>query len=156
MKALILYAGKHGATGEIAQRIADKIEGSVVFNLKDGSIPPIAGFDCIVIGSAVYAGTVCKEAKEFISRNEAALCGKKLGLYLSGMDSGNEKMYFDNNFSQNVLSAAIVKSFLGGIFDPKKAGLMGRIIMKAVAKKSGYLSDIHDDRIEQFAEVLKA
>jgi len=34
MKTLILYATKHGATGEIANRIAAKMTGATVCNLK--------------------------------------------------------------------------------------------------------------------------
>lgn len=156
MNTLILYASKHGATGEIARRIARKLEGATLYDLKEGNIPPLGGYDRIVIGSALYAGMILKEAKEFLSQNADALRDKKLGLFLCGMDASREAMYFDSNFPHDLLDAASEKRHLGGIFDPKKAGLMGRLIMKAVAKQSGYKDSIDDEQIQQFAEGLKA
>ncbi len=155
MKTLILYAGKYGATCEIAERIASKLESSTVYDLKGKDIPPIAEYDCVVIGSAIYAGVICKEAKDYLSQNEGVLCSKKLGLFLSGLDSSREKAFLDSNFSQTVLSAAIAKSFLGGTFDPKKAGITDRLIMKTVSKKSEYTSNIQNEKIDAFAEGLK-
>jgi hypothetical protein len=45
--------------------------------------------------------------------------------------------------------------FLGGIFDPKKAGFAERLIMKAAAKLSDYSDTIDNDKIEKFVEVMK-
>lgn len=156
MKTLILYAGKHGATFTIAQRLADRMPGSLVCNLKDGAIPSLADFDCIVVGCALYAGMISKEAKAFLAQNEGALCQKKVGLFLSGLDPSREKECLEGNFSKNLLNAATAKAFLGGIFDPKKAGVMGRLIIKMITKQSAYVDNISDDKIEQFAEALKA
>lgn len=154
MKTMILYATKHGAAYEIAQRIAGRISGSVVYDLKQNNIPPLTQFDCIIIGSSLYAGMIQKEAKEFLSKNADVLCSRRLGLFLSGIDASKEETYFETNFPQDILQAAAVKSFLGGIFDPKKAGRMERLIMKMIAKQSKYMSNIFDDKIKQFTETI--
>ena len=154
MKTLILYATKHGATAEIARRIAEQIEGSVIHDLKHGDIPSIDGFDCVIIGSAVYAGTIRKEAKTFLNQNASVLCEKNLGLFLSGMDASGEEKYFEANIPESIRQTATIASVLGGIFDPKKAGLFERLIMRLVSKRSGYISTIDDDKIKQFVEAI--
>jgi len=153
MKTLILYATKHGATGEIANRIAAKMTEATVCNLKKDKIPKLKNFDCIIIGSSLYAGMIRGEAKEYISQNTTELCKKKLGLFLSGFKPDNE--YFTHNFSADLLEAATATAFLGGIFDPKKVGFIGRFIVKKAAKQSEYLNNISDDKINEFTGVLK-
>lgn len=155
MKTLILYATKHGAAKEIAERIAALIPGSTVCDLKSNDIPPVTQYDCIILGASLYAGSIQKEAKEFLSNDAEVLRGKRLGLYLSGMDASREKEFFEANFPTVILQAAVAKSFLGGIFDPKKAGFLERLIMKAVAQQSGYSNTISDDKVELFTEALK-
>ena len=152
VKTLILYATKHGAAREIAQRIARLIDGSVLHDLKQGGVPPLAEYDCIIIGGSVYAGMLRKEAKTFLPQNADALRGKRLGLFLCGMDASREQAYFKANFPPDILQAAKAASFMGGIFDPKKAGVMGRLIMKAVAKQAVYTDTIDDGKIKQFTE----
>jgi menaquinone-dependent protoporphyrinogen oxidase len=155
MNALILYATKHGATKEIAQRIAKHMPGETICDLKNSGIPSISQFDCVVIGSSVYVGSIHKEAKAFLSQNADALRSKRLGLFLSGLNADEEKIFFESNFKPDILQAAAANSFLGGVFDPKKTGMMARLVMKAVAKQSGYTNTVSDDKIEQFAEALK-
>ncbi|WCF05930.1 flavodoxin domain-containing protein [Paenibacillus thiaminolyticus] len=156
MKTLILYATKNGAAREIAQRISKQIDGAIVRDLKNGGVPPLDGFDCVIVGSPVYAGIVRKEAKAFVEKNTSALCSKRLALFISGLDGSREKEYFNANYPSEILQAAKMACFLGGIFDPKKAGFMGRLVMKAVAKQSEYTDSIDDDKIKQFAEAMKS
>jgi len=155
MKTLILYATKYGAAREVARRIATKIDGAVLHDLKQGDVPSLAQFDTIIIGSPVYAGMIRNEAKTFLSQSADALQSKKLGLFVCGLSAEGEKGYFDSNFSPELLKTAKAASFLGGIFDPKKSGVMGRLIMKAVSKSAEYKDTIDDKKIEQFAEVMK-
>ena len=155
MKTLILYATKHGATREIARRIADRMDGAALYDLKQGGVPALSEFDCVIVGSPVYAGTIRKEVKAFVSQNASALQGKRLGLFLSGMSADKEKEVFDANFPPDILQSAKTASNLGYIFNPANAGFMERFIMKAIAKQSGYLENIDDGKIEQFAEAVK-
>ena len=154
MKTIILYATKHGAAAEIAQRIANKIDGAVIHNLKQ-DIPSLADFDCIIIGSSVYAGMIRKEAKKLLRKNENTLQEKKLGLFLCGIGAGGEKEYFEKNFPSELLQKAKASSFLGGIFDPQKAGVIERFIIKIVTKKTRYINTIDDDKIEPFVRALQ-
>ena len=154
MKTIILYATKYGAADEIAQRIANKIDGAVIHNLKQG-VPSLAEFDCIILGSPVYAGSIRREAKKFLSKNADVLLNKKFALFLSGIGASGEKKFFESNFPPEILQKAKAAGFLGGIFDPKKAKALERLIIKIVTKKSRYINTIDDTAIEQFAEKVK-
>ena len=156
MKTIILYASKRGAAAEIARRVAEKIGGAALHDLKKGGVPSIGEFDCVIVGGSLYVGMIRKEAKAFVARNADALRGKKLGLFLSGLEADKEKEYFDANFPADILRAAKAAGFLGGIFDPQKAGFVERLVMKAVAKQSAYVNTIDDSKIDQFVKALKA
>ena len=156
MNTLILYATKHGAAREIAERIAAHMDTATLHDLKQANIPSPADFDCVIIGSALYAGTIRKEVKHFLSQNETQLRGKKIGLFLSGMGTDNEQTHFSNNFPPDLLQTASATGLLGGIFDPRKAGALERLIMKVVTKQSGYTNTISDEKIARFAETMRA
>jgi len=155
MKTVILYASKHGAAGEVARRIAQQLDNACIHDLKQSKLPSLADFDCIIFGSSLYAGMIRKEAKAFLSHNADILLQKKLGLFLSGIGAEGEKTYFESNFSPDLLQKAKAASFLGGIFDPRKAGVLERLVIKLVTKKSAYVNIIDDAKIEQFAKVMK-
>lgn len=154
MKTLILYATKHGAAREIAQRIAKRIDGALIYDIKQDGAPPLADYDCIIIGSSVYAGTVHKEVKAFLGRHADSLRKKRLGLFICGMDPSREKAELESNFSPDILQAAKAASYLGGIFDPKKAGAIERFIIKKIAKITEYTNNINEEKIEKFVESL--
>ena len=154
MKTLILYASKHGATAEIARRIAGIVTGAAIHDLGQGNAPDLGGFDCVIIGSSIYAGMIRKQAKAYLAQNAEILGEKRLGLFLCGMDGVREKEYFEANFPPALKEHAKATAFLGGIFDPKKAGAAGRLIMKAAAGQSGYADTIDDEKIKRFAEEM--
>jgi len=154
MKTIILYATKHGATAEIARRIADKIENTTVHNLEQPA-PDLAEYDCIIIGSAVYAGMFRKEVKTFFAQSSNILKTKKLGLFACGMSKSESDKVFTENVPDELLQATKASMLLGGIFDPEKANFAEKLIMKAVTKQSGYIDTIDDEKIEKFVEVIK-
>ena len=154
MKTLILYATKHGAPCEVAERIAKRIPSVVLHDLKQSGIPSLVDFDCVIFGSSIYFGSIRKEAKTFLTRNADVLKEKKLGLFLCGLQPEEEKQFFASNFSPDLLTAAKATAFLGGMFDPKKAGFMGRFVMKTVAKLMEYADKIDNDKIERFVEEM--
>jgi len=154
MKTLVLYATKYGATHEIAKRIAEKLDEAPLHDLKQ-SVPDLTGYDCVIVGSSVYAGFFRKEAKTFLSKNTDVLRQKKLGLFVSGMSSAEEDQVFAGNVPKEVLQSAKATAFLGGIFDPKKANFAERAIFKLAAKQSAYSDKIDDNKISRFTEEMK-
>jgi len=153
MKTLILYASKYGAAKEIAERIADKMGEASICDLKQDDIPPLSNFDCVIIGSSIYAGQVRKEAKAFAAKNADELCKKTLGLFLSGF--AEDDSYFEKNFPQKILQEAKAKEFLGGIFDPKKVNGIERFIIKIAMKRAEYTESIDNEKIGAFVNAMK-
>jgi len=154
MKTLILYATKYGATKEIAQKIATLIEGSQIYNIKEKNIPDLDSFDCILLGSSVYAGSIRKEMKEYIALNKSSLKDKKLGLFISGMGTESSDKAFKDNFPTELLETASSKEVLGGIFDPQKVNKLEKTIYKLVAKQGDYKSTLREDKIKAFVESI--
>ena len=157
MKTLILYATKYGAAREIARRIAGEMDTSAIYDLKQGELPALSDFDCVIVGSSLYAGMIRKDAKAFLAKNAGALRDKRLGLFLSGMDADAARIngYFASNFPAELLGAAKVTASPGGIYNPKKAGFWERAIFKLAAKQADYADSIDNDKIAEFAKALK-
>ena len=157
METLILYASKYGAASEAAEHVAEHLGGSVTLHdLGRKDIPSLDKFECVIIGSSIYAGSIRKEARAFVLQYAYKLRDKKFGLFLCGLDENTQQAYFEKNFSSDILGAAKATAFFGGIFDPKKANFFERFIMKAVSKRSTYTNTLHDEKIKQFAEDMKA
>ncbi len=86
MPVLVAYASKHGATQEIAERIAETLTaaGQQAQARPVAAAGELAGYGAFVIGSAVYMGHWQKEAAEFVRRNGAVLAGHPVWLFSSG------------------------------------------------------------------------
>lgn len=86
MRVLVAYASRHGTTGEIAARIADrlrqaKLEADCV-SVSDA--PLVASYEAFVIGSAVYIGSWEKAAVVFVDAHRAVLSAHPTWLFSSG------------------------------------------------------------------------
>jgi len=156
MKTLILYASQYGATREIARRIADRIDGAVIHNLKQSDVPSITEFDCVIIGSSLYAGMIRREAKAFLAKNSEGLYNKTLGLFLSGLEPANEQACFEKNFPSEILRSAKATCFPGGVYDPEKSGLLHKFMLKIAGVQMAYMDTIDNALIERFVESLRA
>ncbi|AMP20466.1 hypothetical protein AZF37_04140 [endosymbiont 'TC1' of Trimyema compressum] len=134
MKTLILFSSKHGVAKLIAEKIGDSIGNVTIMNVKTSN-PNLNEYDTIIMGSSIYAGSIGKEMKNFLTVNEALLLTKRIGLFLSGLAGEAVSKYFDNNFPQDLIIHSIMNSFMGGSFDPSKANFIERLIIKAVVGK---------------------
>jgi hypothetical protein len=87
MKVVVTAATKHRATAEIAAAIGEGLGGE--HGLDATVVPPeqvvtVAGYDAVVLGSAVCAGHWLAPAKELVDRAAGALAGKPVWLFSSG------------------------------------------------------------------------
>jgi menaquinone-dependent protoporphyrinogen oxidase len=128
--------------------------GAAVRDLKQDSVSDLGGYDCVIIGSSVYAGRMRKEAKAFVTQNASVLQTKTIGLFLSGMSEMNGTEVLEANLPKEFVQAAKAVCLPGGIFDPKKAGTFERLIMKAAAKQADYSDTISDEKINEFVEAM--
>jgi len=86
MKVLVCAATKYGATGEIANAVADVLaeKGLEVTVIPPGQAGAIEQFDAVVLGSAVYMGQWMKPARELVDRSAAVLAARPVWLFSSG------------------------------------------------------------------------
>jgi menaquinone-dependent protoporphyrinogen oxidase len=86
MLILVAYASKHGATEGIAKRIARTfaLAGHQVDVRPVRAVGDPAGYDAIVVGSAVYASHWRKHASQFVWRHQRVLAHRPLWLFSSG------------------------------------------------------------------------
>lgn len=86
MKILVAYASRHGATAEIAERIALGLRDAGM----DGEARPAAEvddlspYDAVVVGSAAYTFHWLREARKFVERHQQALRERPVWLFSSG------------------------------------------------------------------------
>ena len=154
MKAIIIYATKHGATKKIAEHIANRIGGTVLCDITENHPLCISDYDCVILGSPLTAGMIHKQIKQFAANHIEQLTSKRLGLFVSGLQKEGEATYLKQNFPPGLLDAARAKAFLGGIFDPAKCGFLARIGIKMAAKLNTYTSIIDEDEINAFVQLL--
>ena len=96
MRVLVGYTSRHGATAEIATRIADVLREVVtdadptcVVDVRDlVDLRDVSGYDAAVIGSAVYLGRWSATARMFVKDNAAALRTRPVWLFSSGPVAG--------------------------------------------------------------------
>lgn len=86
MLVLVTYASRHGATQEIAERIAGTL---VAAGLKAEVQPAeiahdLSSYDAFVVGSAVYNFHWMKEAAGFLRHNRDRLASRPVWLFSSG------------------------------------------------------------------------
>jgi len=86
MRILVTAATKHGATGQIAQAIADTLrdQGLNPTVLYPERVDAVDGYDAVVLGSAVYAGHWLKPARDLVGRCGPALAARPVWLFSSG------------------------------------------------------------------------
>jgi menaquinone-dependent protoporphyrinogen oxidase len=85
-KVLVTAASKHGATTAIARAIGETLQSE---GLETTVLPPVdvsgvAGYDAVVIGSAVYMGRWLEPARRLVERDGAALVARSVWLFSSG------------------------------------------------------------------------
>jgi menaquinone-dependent protoporphyrinogen oxidase len=86
LPALVVYASKHSATAEIAERIAAAMReaGCDAQARPAAEVDDLSGYAAVVLGSAVYAKRWQRDARAFARRHCAALRGMPVWLFSSG------------------------------------------------------------------------
>ena len=155
-KVLIAYASKHGCAEECAKTLAGKMnEGADLWNLKEKNHIDLNTYDKIILGGSIYAGHIQKEVKDFYSKNENILDGKKLGLFICGTSEGEAAIkQVEASFPQKLLNSALVKESFGGKIILSKMNFLERKIIKIVAKIESDMVNVSESRINQFAQII--
>lgn len=158
MKTLIIYASKKGATKKCAERIKQGVRGQVkLIECKEALNEPIDSYDNIIIGGAVYAGTLDKNLKSFCNHNKECLMAKRTFLFLGCMNDKQINDYIKDNIPEEVANHLEDVTCCGGAFYFSKMNFFEKVIIKKIAnaerKADGELGKIDGKMdIEMFKE----
>ena len=86
MTALVAYASRHGATEEIAARIAARVadSGTAVELRHVNAVETLDPYNAVVFGAPVYDQSWPPEADRFVARHRDALAERRLWLFSVG------------------------------------------------------------------------
>jgi menaquinone-dependent protoporphyrinogen oxidase len=168
MTIAIVYASKHGATAEIAGRLAEQLDSlqqkadsaasTTLIDLTNctDKNPDIAEFDTVILGTAFYAGNFMSSMKKFIAKAAQALSEKKIALFISGLvpDEEHQNKELTNAFPQELLDRAAATAFLGGRLRRKELSWFERMVVKKAAQLTEDVDTIDDEKIRAFAQKI--
>lgn len=147
---LVVYATKHGATAEIAERIAQVLRAAgltVTFTAANATTDP-ASYDAVVLGSAVYAGAWRKEAVVFLEAQADALAQRPVWIFSSGPTGEGDPVALVKGWrfpeAQRPLLERIRPcevALFHGKLDPAKLNLAEKVVIKAVKAPTGDFRD---------------
>jgi menaquinone-dependent protoporphyrinogen oxidase len=86
MNVLVTYATRLGSTKQIAERVAAQLrsDGVMTTVLSIHGVDEVTRYDAVVIGSALYAGHVLRDAHEFVRVHREVLAERPVWLFSSG------------------------------------------------------------------------
>lgn len=169
MKVLILYATTHGATKLCAEKLAGAFGGQAdVFCVRRFS-GDVSQYDCVVVGSPVYGGSILKEMKAYCVANRSVLAKKPFAVFFSCLSESEESVrgYLRRNFPPELADGALAASSFGGAFYFTRLNFLERAIdrglAKAYAKSAGIAAPdgitdfvtISNEKIAKFAEQIE-
>lgn len=165
MNTLIVYATKYGCTEKCAKILSEKLIRKVdLCNLKGGKSVELSQYDQLIIGGSIYMGKIRKEVSEFCTKNLSVLKEKKIGLFICGMQEGDQaETQLNQSFPEELLVNAVARESFGGEFRFNKMNFMERFIIKMVTKKDQSspavdtkkdISAISEENMNRFVELM--
>lgn len=162
MTVLVASQTQHGATREIADLIGAILAGrGVATDIRDvESVDDLAGYDAVVLGSAVYMGRWLKPAREFAERHAEELRARPTWLFSSG-PVGDQPRAGAEPVKIDELIAAIEPRghhIFGGRLERSRLGMFERTVAHIVRAPEGDYRDWGEieDWAAEIADELEA
>lgn len=146
MTVLVAAASRHGATGEIAERIGAALaEQGVEVELKRlEEVDDLGGYEAFVLGSGIYLGNWLKEARRFVDAHAAELAERPTWLFASGSIVGDPPLADDPNALRAGLAERLVETtharehkLFAGKLDTSKLGLLEKAAVRGAHAREG-------------------
>lgn len=143
MRVLVAAASKHGSTQEMAEAIGVVVAESgadVTVARIDRDAPAVAGYDAVILGSAVYIGHWLEAARQFAEEHREDLAARPVWLFSSGPIGSPLKP--DDVHAVDVarimeLTGASEHRLFAGKLDKSRLGFGERALMHAVRAAEG-------------------
>ena len=158
MNTLIVYSSKYGCTEKCAKLLSKELKDEVdLINLKETKEIDISKYGKVIIGGSIYIGKIQKEVTEFSTKYLDKLKGKRIGLFICGMQENDViQSEIEQNFPPELIKIAVAKECFGGEFILDKMSFMDKMIVKKVSKVTSNKSNILEDNIHKFAQAINA
>jgi len=156
MKTLIVYGTKYGCTEGCAKDLAKKLSGDTeLCNIKNSRPSDLEKYEKVIIGGSIYMGKIQKEITDFCEANKGLLMEKTIGLFICSMREGEmAQEELISSFPKELWDRAITKENFGGEFIFKKMSFLDKLIVKKVSKIDKDTSNILNNNIIKFAEIM--
>jgi menaquinone-dependent protoporphyrinogen oxidase len=147
MRVLITAATRHDATREIAEAIGAGLSerGIDAETRPIDEVTDLAGYDAVVLGSAVYMGRWLKPARQFVERNARALTAIPVWLFSSGPLGPPERLVPPGEPADVTelvkLTGAREHRVFSGRLERERLGFAERAAVKAVHAPEGDCRD---------------
>ena len=136
-KVLVLYFTKYGSTKKYAEWIAEELKGDI-FDIKDARHNQLHGYDIIILGSGLYAGSI--KGINLLVNNYEKIKDKKLIIFTCGLADYSKTKNSDGIYKRlekvipkNIFDNIKVFYLRGGI-NYKKLNLKHKIMMGMLRK----------------------
>jgi menaquinone-dependent protoporphyrinogen oxidase len=167
---LIVYASTHGHTEKIALRIAARLTGAGArVEVREASAaaeiaPP--GYDAVIAGGSIHAGSYQAELVEWARRHATALDGLPSAFFsvcLTAADDSPESReatrgYVDKMLEQTGWTPHATRTFAGAL-QYREYDFATRLLMRLMMKRGNHPTDVrHDydytdwDGVDRFAD----
>jgi menaquinone-dependent protoporphyrinogen oxidase len=113
MRTLIAYATRSGASRECAELLASEIGDCEICDL-DATVPNVADFDTVVVGTGIRVGRAYKPFKKFVNDNADALMAKNISFFLCCLVMKEFNKAVAANIPEALRNAAFRVSAFGG------------------------------------------
>lgn len=148
-KVLVVYATKSGSVNEIADMIGQTLaaEGAAVEVVSADNAGSPDGYDAVVIGSGVRAGTWHEPARTWLSKHAPQLRAMPVAFYTVGLmiTQGDEKVAEVRAYTDKLVSETAVQPVDTGLFggwnEPEAFSFIERNIMKLMKAPVGDFRD---------------
>ena len=161
MTVLVAAATKHGATEEIARRIAADLtdRGLEVEVTPPHDVTDVSRYEAVVLGSAIYFGNWLKEARTFLDNHADDLAKRPTWLFASGSITGDPPVADDPNAIRPGLAEKLVSAvharehkLFAGMLDSGSLSLAERLPVRMARGREGDWRDW--DEVDEWAGTI--
>ena len=125
---LIAYATKNGSTEQVAGKVAATLSahGLVADVRAAHDVSGIAGYDGVILGSAIYMGRLHVDARDFLHRYATLRAEVPLAIFAMGprmlgdRDLASSRAQLDAALAKEPAVQPFATAIFGGVFDPAK------------------------------------
>jgi menaquinone-dependent protoporphyrinogen oxidase len=162
MRVLVVYGTGSGCTTGIAERIGQRwsAQGATVDVVPAEKAPAPVGYDVVIVGSGVRAGSWHASAKKWFEANAEALRSLPVALFTVGLTPAGDSSktaevvrYTDAMLASTAVEPLDVAAFAGWN-EPKKFAFVERTILKMMKAPIGDFRDM--DAVDRWTDAIIA